>query len=72
MTMKEFFLTCRNAVAQKLLRKLDDKQHFVETSYMYSLQDLIDVNSGTMLKFLETIHTAFLVHIKEDCEVTRP
>jgi predicted metal-binding protein len=67
--MKDFFMTCRIAVAQKLLRRLDEKQHFVETSCMYSLQDLIDVNNGSLLKFMEKIHAAFESHIKQECQV---
>ncbi|OXA63877.1 Differentially expressed in FDCP 8 [Folsomia candida] len=69
--MKDFFMTCRDAVAQKLLRRLDEKQHFVESSCMYSLQDLIDINNGTMLKFIEKIHDAFERHIKETCQICK-
>ena len=36
---------------------------------MYSLQDLIDVNSGSLLPFLTKIHSLFLTHIKSDCQV---
>jgi hypothetical protein len=67
--MKDFFMTCREAISQKLLRRLDEKQYFVENSYMYSLQDLMDIDKGVLLKFLEKIHEGFLHHIKEDCEV---
>lgn len=67
--MKEYFMTCREAINQKLLRLLDEKQHFVENSYMYSLQDLIDTNNGTLLKFLTDVHDVFLKHIKEECQV---
>lgn len=62
-------MTCREASSRKLLRRLDEKQHFVETSSMYSLQDLIDVNRGTLLAFVEKIHNGFERHIKEECLV---
>lgn len=69
--MKVYFMTCRNASNLKLLRLLEEKQHFVENSHMYSLQDLIDVNNGSLLRFLVTIHVQFVKHIKEDCQVTQ-
>jgi hypothetical protein len=70
MIMKEYFMTCREALNQKLLRLLQDKQHFVENSYMYSLQDLIDVKNDSLLKYLKDIENTFLKHIKE-CETCR-
>lgn len=69
MVMKEYFMTCRDASRQKLLRKLEEKQHFVENAYMYSLQDLIQVNDGSMVKYLDGIQSLFLTHIKEECQV---
>jgi len=65
MIMKEYFMTCREAGSQKLLRLLQERQHFVENSYMYSLQDLIDVNNGTLITYLSSIESTFLRHIKE-------
>jgi hypothetical protein len=64
-------MTCREAKSQKLLCYLDGKQHFVENSHMYSLQDLIDVKNKSLVKFLTGIHSTFLKHIKDECQVTK-
>ena len=38
MIMKEYFLTCKDALEAKLLRLLEDRQHYVENSDYYSIQ----------------------------------
>jgi hypothetical protein len=68
--MKRYLVACRSAVDLRLLWLLRSKQHFVESAHLYSLQDLIDINSGEMLPFVSKIHETFLKHIKEECKVT--
>ena len=36
--MKEYILTCKDALEARLLRLLEDRQHFVENSEYYSIQ----------------------------------
>ena len=36
----------------------------------FSLQDLIDVNSGELLDYLRKVQAVFIKHIKEDCKVS--
>ncbi|KAJ7374667.1 Differentially expressed in FDCP 8 [Desmophyllum pertusum] len=67
--MKKYFVTCREALESKLLLQLKDRQHFVDSANIYSLKDLIDVNSGLLLPFLTKIHSLFLTHIKSDCQL---
>ncbi len=38
MIMKEYILTCKDALEAKLLRLLEDRQHYVENSDYYSIQ----------------------------------
>ncbi|XP_029464196.1 differentially expressed in FDCP 8 homolog isoform X3 [Rhinatrema bivittatum] len=66
--MKPYFITCKEAMEARLLLQLQDRQHFVENDEMYSLQDLIDINSGRLSCSLTEIHTIFAKHIKLDCE----
>ena len=49
--------------------QLADRQHFVDNSDMYSLQDLIDVSTDVLLPALAKIHSSFAQHIKTDCHV---
>jgi len=67
MIMKEYLMTCKNALESKLLRLLSERQHFVENSHLYCIQDLIDVASRELILYLEPIHHRFLVHITEEC-----
>ncbi|EDO45985.1 predicted protein, partial [Nematostella vectensis] len=67
--MKKYFMSCRAALESKLLLQLQDRQHFVDNSYQYSLQDLIDVERGSLLPFVTRVHSLFLTHIKTDCEL---
>ena len=68
--MKRYLTTCRVAQENKILRQLEDRQHFVDNCDMYSLQDLIDINSGTLFQYLNKIHQHFYTHIKDECLVS--
>ncbi|KAI9550343.1 hypothetical protein GHT06_001570 [Daphnia sinensis] len=67
MIMKEYILSCKEALEAKLLRLLEDRQHFVENSDYYSVQDLIDIYNNDMLSYLDAIHSQFFRHITQDC-----
>lgn len=67
LTMKTYFLTCHAALEEKLLLQLQDRQHFVESAHIYSLQDLLDVSTGSLLSYLEKVHATFVSHITQEC-----
>ncbi|CAH1779563.1 unnamed protein product, partial [Owenia fusiformis] len=67
--MKKYFLSCPAALESKLLLQLQGRQHFVENSDMYSLQDLLDVVEDVLLPELAKIHASFAQHIKTDCQL---
>ncbi|KAJ9591305.1 hypothetical protein L9F63_002155, partial [Diploptera punctata] len=69
LVMKKYFISCKSAVENRLLWQLQEKQHFVENVDSYSLQDLIDINSGELLEYLEKVQALFIKHIKEDCKM---
>ncbi|XP_076824826.1 differentially expressed in FDCP 8-like isoform X1 [Clavelina lepadiformis] len=65
--MKPYFLACSSALELRILCKLQDRQHFVETSNMYSMKDLSDIFTGLLTPHLREIHGQFVQHIKSDC-----
>ncbi|XP_071480007.1 differentially expressed in FDCP 8-like [Diadema antillarum] len=67
--MKVYFLSCRNAMEEKLLKRLQNRPHFVENSDTYSLQDLLDAEEGSLLSELATIHGDYAVHIRIECQL---
>merc|ERR1712038_1439851 len=67
--MKRYFLSCKFALESKLLLQLQDRQHFVDSSDMYSLQDLLDTSEDLLLPQLTKIHSSFAQHIKTDCQL---
>ncbi|XP_062601643.1 differentially expressed in FDCP 8 homolog [Saccostrea cucullata] len=66
--MKKYLLVCSEAMEKKFLLLLKERQHFVETSDKYSMQDLLDITSDTLLPELASIHTTWAQHIKTDCQ----
>lgn len=38
MIMKEYLMTCKDALESKLLLLLSERQHFVENSHLYCIQ----------------------------------
>lgn len=71
LVMKVYFLSCRNAMENKLLKQLQNRPHFVENSDVYSLQDLIDIEEGTLLSELASVHGDYAVHIRIDCQLCK-
>ena len=59
------FLHCFFLLCWQLLYR----QHFVDNSDMYSLEDLLDVAYDRLLPELAKIHSSFAQHIKTDCQV---
>lgn len=68
--MKRYILLCAIAMNKKLLLELENRQHFVESSDIYSMKDLIDVQKDTLLPELAQVHSSWAQHIKTDCEVS--
>ena len=54
-----------------LFFQLQNRQHFVDSPDMYSLQDLLDTNTNALLDELMRIHATFAKHIKFDCPVSK-
>ena len=69
--MKEYLRTCRIATEGRMLLQLQNRQHFVENSNMYSMQDLMDVNSNLLLDELVLKVDSFRKHIKIECPVSQ-
>ncbi|XP_074644650.1 differentially expressed in FDCP 8 homolog isoform X2 [Tubulanus polymorphus] len=67
--MKKYILNCQEALASKLLLQLQDRQHFVDNSDMYSLRDLLDLQGDLLLPSVTKIHASFAQHIKTDCQL---
>lgn len=69
--MKQYLTLCHAAQQQKLLLLLHKRQHFVEGSDLYSMQDLVDLHDGNLLGYLSQVHQVFLDHITKNCEGCR-
>ncbi|XP_065565475.1 differentially expressed in FDCP 8 homolog isoform X2 [Artemia franciscana] len=65
---KEYLIACETAANQRILSVLKHRSHFIETSASYSLADLIDLESGVLLPFIENIVGKFEKHIEVDCK----
>lgn len=65
--LNKYLLACRNATEDHFLWKNIDNLYIIEFPDLYSLQDLIDTNSGELPSKLHTVIERFLKHIKEEC-----
>lgn len=63
MQFKKYLTVCRLASEQKLLLHLVARQHFVDGPEFYSLQDLLEIKSGSLPKFLEKVLKEFSDHV---------
>nr|CAI5841650.1 unnamed protein product [Callosobruchus analis] len=69
--MKKYLTVCRKATQDHVLWKHVDTPHLIDTLDMYSLQDLVDTNSGELPSKLHTLVDIFSTHIKVDCEICK-
>lgn len=69
--LNNYLLACRSAKEDHLLWKTVENTYLVELPDLYSLQDLIDTNSGELPSKLQTLVETFHVHIKETCEICK-
>jgi len=65
--MKVYLSCCSSATEKRLLLRLQDRQHFVESADGFTVQDLSDIYSGTLIDILAEIHADYAYHIKLDC-----
>ena len=57
--MKEYLRTCRIATERRMLLQLQNRQHFVENSDVFSMQDLVDVTGLNRSSFYNTFGDKF-------------
>lgn len=69
--MRRYLSVCRLSQSSHLLWKLGDRHHLIDTTHMYSLQDLVDIHGGELPSFLQTVTDLFIEHIKDACEICR-
>lgn len=63
MSMKKYLVVCRIAQDERILTQLRDKQHFVDNTCMFTFQDLLDINTGSLSDYLSSKLTFFRDHI---------
>ncbi|XP_019855820.1 PREDICTED: uncharacterized protein LOC105313847 isoform X2 [Amphimedon queenslandica] len=66
--MKEYLVKCERARTEKLIQELNSWPHFKDSSILFSLSDLMNVQEGNLLSQLEVVHQMFLSHITNECE----
>ncbi|CAH1982242.1 unnamed protein product [Acanthoscelides obtectus] len=69
--MKKYLTVCRKATEDHVLWKHVDAPHLIDSLDMYSLQDLVDTNSGELPFKLHSLVEIFSNHIKVDCEICK-
>ncbi|XP_055609719.1 differentially expressed in FDCP 8 homolog [Uranotaenia lowii] len=63
--MRRYLNLCRIAEEQRLLRDtIGLRKHLMRNVDMYSLADLVGVENGCLLEFLQKTHDAFNMHIR--------
>ncbi|KAM8709056.1 hypothetical protein ACLKA7_015947 [Drosophila subpalustris] len=63
--MRHYLAACKIAVEQKLVeQQLDGRRHLAQSNEFYSLRDLIQVESGALAEFLQSVFKVFGTHIR--------
>ncbi|KAB0792310.1 hypothetical protein PPYR_14269 [Photinus pyralis] len=69
--MRKYLLVCRDAEGSRFIWKNVDRPHIIESPDLYSLQDLVDTQSGELPSKLHSLSHTFSEHIKTKCEVCK-
>lgn len=65
--MKVYLSCCPDAAGARLLLRLQERQHFVESADEYSVHDLVEIANGSLIDSLTEVHADYARHIKLDC-----
>merc|ERR1712134_224010 len=65
--MKVYLSCCPDAAGARLLLRLLERQHFVESADEYSVHDLVEIANGSLIDSLTEVHADYARHIKLDC-----
>lgn len=65
--IRKYLLVCRIAQEDHLLWKSVDTPHLIESPDLYSLQNLVDTQSGELPSKLHNLVSVFTKHVKEEC-----
>lgn len=67
--MRRYLTECRIATTAKMLENaIGARRHLVQSINMYSIADLIGVENGTIIEFLNRLFSTFEQHIRK-CEL---
>lgn len=66
---KEFIMTCKMETKHSLLKMIWPREHLVNCTDLYSLEDLLEVQQETLSKLLHNISIAYKRHILTQCEL---
>ena len=64
---KAHFFQCSKALREGMFLKLKSRQHFIDTSKLYTLRDLVEANSGTLLPEVQAVVEGYTKHV-QDCD----
>lgn len=68
--MKKYLTECRLAATEKILDNISgSRRYLLQTPEMYSVADLVAVESGALHEFLNKIYDVFERHIRQ-CQVS--
>ncbi|XP_030761210.1 differentially expressed in FDCP 8 homolog [Sitophilus oryzae] len=68
--LQKYLVVCRKAQEEHLLWKCD-RPYLIDNIDMYSLQDLMDTQSGDLLSKLNNLVDLFSAHVRNDCEICK-
>lgn len=70
--MKPYLVRCREAKAERKLlwQTFSTRAHLLEPSGRFSLQDMMDFNSGKLLEQMTDTASKFVQHITKSCAVS--
>lgn len=67
--MKRYLVECREAIRTKLIdRNVNDRRHLIQSTELYSMNDLVQVENDILNEFLFKIFKEFDNHIRS-CNV---
>lgn len=62
--MRRYLCECRIANASKILDAIGGRRHLIQNINMYSIFDLIEVDNGAIVEFLNRIFSTYEQHIR--------
>jgi len=68
--LKDYIFNCERVSQEKVVKEISNKLHIIHNTDIYSLQDLMDLNTEKLVEWIRDLTERFIVHVTK-CNICK-